>query len=80
MRMGESSRWGSPSVLFGGQLLKARNVLAQDVKLEVDLRADVDVAEIGVREGVGNDADGEEIPFEVIAWRKLPTPYQPKGE
>ena len=25
-----------------------------------------------------NDADGEEIPFEVIAWRKLPTPYQPK--
>ena len=27
-----------------------------------------------------NDADGEEIPFEVIAWRKLPTPYQPKGE
>ena len=27
-----------------------------------------------------NDADGEEIPFEVVAWRKLPTPYQPKGE
>ena len=27
-----------------------------------------------------NDADGEEIPFEVIAWRKLPLPYQPKGE
>ena len=27
-----------------------------------------------------NDADGEEIPFEVIAWKKLPTPYQPKGE
>ena len=27
-----------------------------------------------------NDADGEEIPFEVIAWRKLPTPYQPNGE
>ena len=27
-----------------------------------------------------NDADGEEIPFEVIAWRKLPTPYQLKGE
>lgn len=27
-----------------------------------------------------NDADGEEIPFELIAWRKLPTPYQPKGE
>ena len=27
-----------------------------------------------------NDADGEEIPFEVIAWRKLPEPYQPKGE
>ena len=27
-----------------------------------------------------NDADGEEIPFEVIAWQKLPRPYQPKGE
>ena len=27
-----------------------------------------------------NDADGEEIPFEVLAWRKLPLPYQPKGE
>lgn len=27
-----------------------------------------------------NDADGEEIPFEVIAWRKLPTPYQQNGE
>ena len=27
-----------------------------------------------------NDADGEEIPFEVIAWKKLPQPYQPKGE
>ena len=27
-----------------------------------------------------NDADGEEIPFEVIAWRKLPTPYKQKGE
>lgn len=27
-----------------------------------------------------NDADGEEIPFEVIAWQKLPQPYQPKGE
>ena len=27
-----------------------------------------------------NDADGEEIPFEVVAWRKLPNPYQPKGE
>ena len=27
-----------------------------------------------------NDAYGEEIPFEVIALRKLPTPYQPKGE
>ena len=27
-----------------------------------------------------NDADGEEIPLEVIAWRKLPEPYQPKGE
>ena len=27
-----------------------------------------------------NDIDGETIPFEVIAWRKLPTPYQPKGE
>ena len=27
-----------------------------------------------------NDADGEEIPFEVIAWQKLPHPYQTKGE
>ena len=27
-----------------------------------------------------NDADGEEIPFEVIAWQPLPAPYQPKGE
>ena len=27
-----------------------------------------------------NDADGEEIPFEVIAWQKLPRPYQPNGE
>lgn len=27
-----------------------------------------------------NDADGEEIPFEVIAWKKRPEPYQPKGE
>ena len=27
-----------------------------------------------------NDADGEEIPFEVLAWKKLPAPYQPKGE
>ena len=24
-----------------------------------------------------NDADGEEIPFEVIAWQPLPAPYQP---
>ena len=27
-----------------------------------------------------NDADGKEIPFEVIAWMPLPEPYQPKGE
>ena len=27
-----------------------------------------------------NDADGEEIPFEVIAWMPLPEPYQSKGE
>ena len=27
-----------------------------------------------------NDADGEEIPFEVIAWQPLPAPYQPNGE
>ena len=27
-----------------------------------------------------NDADGEEIPFEVLAWRELPQPYQPNGE
>ena len=27
-----------------------------------------------------NDADGEEIPFEVVAWQKLPRPYQSKGE
>ena len=27
-----------------------------------------------------NDADGEEIPFEVIAWMPLPEPYNPKGE
>ena len=27
-----------------------------------------------------NDADGEEIPFEVVAWQPLPAPYQPKGE
>ena len=27
-----------------------------------------------------NDSDGEEIPFEVIAWQPLPQPYQPKGE
>ena len=27
-----------------------------------------------------NDADGEEIPFEVIAWQKLPRPYQTKEE
>ena len=27
-----------------------------------------------------NDADGEEIPFEVIAWQKLPHPYQTKGD
>ena len=26
-----------------------------------------------------NDADGEEIPFEVVAWQPLPKPYQ-KGE
>lgn len=23
-----------------------------------------------------NDADGEEVPFEVIAWRQLPEPYR----
>ena len=27
-----------------------------------------------------NDADGETIPFEVIAWQPLPEPYQQKGE
>lgn len=27
-----------------------------------------------------NDADGNEIPFEVIAWQQLPEKYQPKGE
>ena len=27
-----------------------------------------------------NDADGETIPFEVIAWMPLPEPYQQKGE
>lgn len=27
-----------------------------------------------------NDADGEEIPFEVIAWMPLTEPYHPKGE
>lgn len=27
-----------------------------------------------------NDADGKEIPFEVVAWKQLPAPYQPKGE
>ena len=27
-----------------------------------------------------NDADGEEVPFEVIAWKPLPEPYQLKGE
>ena len=27
-----------------------------------------------------NDADGEEIPFEVVAWQPIPEPYQPKGE
>ena len=27
-----------------------------------------------------NDADGEEIPFEVIAWQPLPEQYKPKGE
>ena len=27
-----------------------------------------------------NDADGKEIPFEVIAWMPLPKPYQQKGE
>ena len=27
-----------------------------------------------------NDADGEEIQFEVIAWQPIPEPYQPKGE
>lgn len=27
-----------------------------------------------------NDADGETIPFEVIAWKPLPQPYKPKGE
>ena len=27
-----------------------------------------------------NDEDGEEIPFEVIAWMPLPELYQPKGE
>ena len=27
-----------------------------------------------------NDADGKEIPFEVIAWQPLPEPYQQKGE
>lgn len=26
------------------------------------------------------DAEGQEIPFEVIAWQPLPEPYQPKGE
>lgn len=25
-----------------------------------------------------NDADGKEIPFEVIAWKKLPEPYKEK--
>lgn len=25
-----------------------------------------------------NDADGEEVPFEVIAWKKLPEPYKEK--
>ena len=23
-----------------------------------------------------NDADGEEIPFEVIAWKRIPEPYK----
>ena len=27
-----------------------------------------------------NDADGEKIPFEVLAWQPIPQPYQPKGE
>ena len=27
-----------------------------------------------------NDADGETIPFEVIAWQPLPQPYQQMGE
>lgn len=27
-----------------------------------------------------NDADGNVIPFEVLAWQPLPQPYQPKGE
>lgn len=27
-----------------------------------------------------NDEDGEEIPFEVIAWMPLAEPYHPKGE
>ena len=26
-----------------------------------------------------NDADGEEIPFEVVAWQPLPEPYQPNA-
>ena len=27
-----------------------------------------------------NDADGERIPFEVVAWQPLPQPYQQMGE
>lgn len=26
------------------------------------------------------DSDGQEIPFEIIAWQPIPEPYQPKGE
>lgn len=36
--------------------------------------------QVGYDSGSWNDADGNEIPFEVTAWQPLPEEYQPKGD
>ena len=43
------------------QLLQSRDVLAENVELDVDDRAHPDVAEIGVLHGVGDDGHLERV-------------------
>ena len=43
------------------QLLQAGDILAEDVELDVDNCADVDVAEVGVLESVGDDGYLESV-------------------